>query len=103
MKEENQKYIDAHPELNSLLDEFVAAAIREKPSDLINFGSEFFTNLRDVTHAAAIAKGPSPVVFAGPSGVGKGTLVNLLMTRFPGLFGFSVSHTTRAPRYRRLF
>jgi guanylate kinase len=40
----------------------------------------------------------APLVFAGPSGVGKGTLVNLLMTRYPALFGFSVSHTTRQPR-----
>lgn len=39
-----------------------------------------------------------PVVFAGPSGVGKGTLVKMLMEKYPALFGFSVSHTTRAPR-----
>ena len=40
----------------------------------------------------------SPIVFAGPSGVGKGTLVKKLMDRWPSKFGFSVSHTTRAPR-----
>lgn len=40
-----------------------------------------------------------PVVFCGPSGVGKGTLIKMLMDRFPGgQMGFSVSHTTRAPR-----
>ena len=40
-----------------------------------------------------------PVVFCGPSGVGKGTLIQLLMERFPNdQFGFSVSHTTRTPR-----
>jgi Guanylate kinase len=40
-----------------------------------------------------------PVVFCGPSGVGKGTLIQLLMDRFPNdQFGFSVSHTTRPPR-----
>ena len=39
-----------------------------------------------------------PVVFAGPSGVGKGTIVKMLMDKYPSLFGFSVSHTTRAPR-----
>jgi guanylate kinase len=37
-------------------------------------------------------------VIAGPSGVGKGTLINLLLQQFPDTFGFSVSHTTRAPR-----
>jgi guanylate kinase len=40
-----------------------------------------------------------PVVFCGPSGVGKGTLIDMLFKRFPNdQFGFSVSHTTRNPR-----
>lgn len=42
--------------------------------------------------------GPLPIVVAGPSGVGKGTLIKLLMDKYPDLFGFSVSHCTRAPR-----
>lgn len=41
---------------------------------------------------------PRPVVFAGPSGVGKGTLIELLRKKYPTHFGFSVSHTTRKPR-----
>lgn len=39
-----------------------------------------------------------PLVIAGPSGVGKGTIVKMLMEKYPSAFGFSVSHTTRAPR-----
>lgn len=40
-----------------------------------------------------------PVVVCGPSGVGKGTLIEMLMKRFPNdQLGFSVSHTTRPPR-----
>ncbi|GAV57290.1 Guanylate_kin domain-containing protein [Cephalotus follicularis] len=39
-----------------------------------------------------------PVVISGPSGVGKGTLITMLMKEFPSMFGFSVSHTTRASR-----
>ncbi|CAN4118457.1 unnamed protein product [Withania somnifera] len=39
-----------------------------------------------------------PIVISGPSGVGKGTLISKLMKEFPFMFGFSVSHTTRAPR-----
>lgn len=39
-----------------------------------------------------------PVVIAGPSGVGKGTLIDRLMKEHPNCFGFSVSHTTRDPR-----
>ena len=41
------------------------------------------------------------MVICGPSGVGKGTLIDaILHEKFPASkkFGFSVSHTTRAPR-----
>ena len=54
--------------------------------------------------AAAPGKGaphdaplPSSLIVCGPSGVGKGTLVKQLMAS-SGSFGFSCSHTTRAPR-----
>ncbi|OCH91012.1 guanylate kinase [Obba rivulosa] len=39
-----------------------------------------------------------PLVISGPSGVGKSTLLQRLFAEFPDKFGFSVSHTTRAPR-----
>ena len=42
--------------------------------------------------------GPKALVIAGPSGVGKGTLIEMLKQEFPDSFGFSVSHTTRQPR-----
>lgn len=42
--------------------------------------------------------GPSALVIAGPSGVGKGTLIEMLKQEYPDAFGFSVSHTTRQPR-----
>ena len=55
---------------------------------------------------------PRPIVVAGPSGVGKGTLINKLLDHFTpesgrdvdeaqkggDYFAFSVSHTTRGPR-----
>uniref|UniRef100_A0A5B6ZW61 Guanylate kinase 1 n=1 Tax=Davidia involucrata TaxID=16924 RepID=A0A5B6ZW61_DAVIN len=43
-----------------------------------------------------------PIVISGPSGVGKGTLISKLMKEFPSMFGFSVSHTTRAPRNKEM-
>lgn len=43
-----------------------------------------------------------PIVISGPSGVGKGTLISMLMKEFPSMFGFSVSHTTRAPREKEI-
>ncbi|KAF2771360.1 guanylate kinase [Teratosphaeria nubilosa] len=41
---------------------------------------------------------PRPIVVSGPSGAGKSTLLKRLFETYPGRFGFSVSHTTRAPR-----
>lgn len=49
-------------------------------------------------NSLSMRAGPSAVVIAGPSGVGKGTLIDKLRKEFPKLFGFSVSHTSRAPR-----
>jgi len=40
----------------------------------------------------------TPLVFSGPSGVGKSTLLKKLFKEFPDSFSFSVSHTTRPPR-----
>lgn len=83
--------------MRSILDDFVAAVIAQKPSDLVKFGAHYFTMLRDSAASGGVV-GPAPLVLAGPSGVGKGTLVAKLMKSYPHCFGFSVSHTTRAPR-----
>ncbi|KAI1901973.1 hypothetical protein AGOR_G00039940 [Albula goreensis] len=53
--------------------------------------------MRDYTKQKAMA-GPRPVVLSGPSGAGKSTLLKRLMKEYEGVFGFSVSHTTRDPR-----
>lgn len=91
--EENRKYIDEHPELHSLVDQFVTACIHSKPTDIVKFGHFFFSDMRN-----SRGVGPCPIVIAGPSGVGKGTLITKLMEKFPKLFGFCTSHTTRQPR-----
>ncbi|KAL8280623.1 hypothetical protein RQP46_006946 [Phenoliferia psychrophenolica] len=39
-----------------------------------------------------------PIVLCGPSGTGKSTLLKKLFDQYPDKFGFSISHTTRAPR-----
>lgn len=39
-----------------------------------------------------------PLVIVGPSGTGKGTLIDHLTKKYPTQFGFSVSFTTRPPR-----
>lgn len=39
-----------------------------------------------------------PFIICAPSGAGKSSILNLLLTEFDYLFGFSISHTTRNPR-----
>jgi len=39
-----------------------------------------------------------PIVISGPSGVGKGTLIKMLMDKHDKVLGRKASHTTRAPR-----
>ncbi|XP_062850660.1 guanylate kinase isoform X1 [Trichomycterus rosablanca] len=46
----------------------------------------------------SVMAGPRPVVLSGPSGAGKSTLLKMLLKEHDGVFGFSVSHTTRKPR-----
>nr|XP_033787714.1 guanylate kinase isoform X2 [Geotrypetes seraphini] len=50
----------------------------------------------------AVMAGPRPVVLSGPSGAGKSTLLKRLLQDHEGVFGFSVSHTTRKPRPREV-
>lgn len=64
----------------------------ERPDDVKSFVVE---ELQAVVKT--VVKHP-PLVISGPSGAGKGTIIDLIMKAFPGKFCFSVSHTTRAPR-----
>ncbi|XP_062385593.1 guanylate kinase isoform X1 [Sardina pilchardus] len=54
--------------------------------------------MRFFSRIASAMAGPRPVVLSGPSGAGKSTLLKKLLNEFDGVFGFSVSHTTRNPR-----
>ena len=40
----------------------------------------------------------TPLLLVGPSGAGKGSILEHLTAAYPDKFGFSVSYTTRAPR-----
>ena len=76
----------------------MSAVLLEKPSNVFHFASSHFAELSPHNAITQSPAGYQPAVVCGPSGVGKGTLVGLLMKSYPGRFGFSVSHTTRAPR-----
>ncbi|KAI9922810.1 hypothetical protein PsorP6_002544 [Peronosclerospora sorghi] len=92
LKRDHDAYIEAHPEIKTLLSGFMSALLMEKPQGVVAFAAEYFSAFK------LISAELRPIVIAGPSGVGKGTLINLLLEKFPNTFGFSVSHTTRSPR-----
>ncbi|XP_004513776.1 guanylate kinase 1-like isoform X2 [Cicer arietinum] len=92
----------------SLKDRIVILKKNPKPDDhtwFLEVDTQYVRQQQKVlgTEVVAWSKGvigsvEKPVVISGPSGVGKGTLISMLMKEFPWMFGFSVSHTTRAPR-----
>lgn len=52
----------------------------------------------DAYSRASIRRRKRPVVITGPSGVGKSTMADLLMQRYPKTFTHCITHTTRPPR-----
>ena len=54
---------------------------------------------RALSHSTSSAPLIRPLAIAGPSGVGKGTLVKSLLSWHPALFGRKVSNTSRHPRH----
>ncbi|KAE8986949.1 hypothetical protein PR003_g23831 [Phytophthora rubi] len=92
LKKDYAAYVESHPEIKTLLSWFMSALLLEKPQDVVAFAADHFSAFQP-PHA-----GLPPIVIAGPSGVGKGMLINLLLEKFLDTIGFSVSHTTRGPR-----
>jgi hypothetical protein len=66
----------------------------EQPEDVFEYAKKFFSYFnyhKDIVRYR-------PLVITGCSGVGKGTLINMLIDRSPQLFELSISYTTRRPR-----
>ncbi|KAI0393657.1 THO complex subunit 1 transcription elongation factor-domain-containing protein [Xylariaceae sp. FL0594] len=62
-----------------------------------------FEEIKAEEGAAETAKGRrpengKPIIITGPVGVGKSTLVSMLLARQEGVFGQIIRHTTRSPR-----
>lgn len=92
LKEANMKYVNKHPELRTLLDEFSTAVLAEKPADIIKFGSRWFGSLRSG------GMGFAPLIVTGPSGCGKSTFCDMLLKDYPDIFAKPVQTTTRFPK-----
>jgi guanylate kinase len=92
LTEHHSEYLQGHPELQDLLNDFLSSTLLNKPDNIFTYARDFFSkfNLAPVR--------TKPLIVLGPSGVGKSTILTKLMQRFPETFEFSVSTTTRMPR-----
>lgn len=88
----HDQFIQHHPELQQILNDFVTEVLLHKPQDTISFARDYFSKYNP---DPLLNK---PLAIIGPSGVGKSTLIKALMEQFPGVFEFSISSTTRPPR-----
>eukprot|EP00727_Mastigamoeba_balamuthi_P007208 m51a1_g3107 putative guanylate kinase (737) ;mRNA; f:139385-142032 len=119
LRDSHRSYLQSHPEIKTLLADFIAAATVllaallplgfcsglgaeakpnqvTQPSDVVTFARDFFSPFSKTEPLPTPHL--MPIVLMGPSGVGKGTLKDRLVKEYPDDFGFSVSHTTRGPR-----
>ena len=53
---------------------------------------------RSSSATTTTARTLDPLIVCGPSGVGKGTIIERFMQDYSDKFAFTVSHTTRSPR-----
>ncbi|CAD8067368.1 unnamed protein product [Paramecium primaurelia] len=94
IKQEHIEYLKKHPELNQILNDFTSQIILEKPDNVYQYAKEYFSFFNQEKDL----KTCKPLIVSGASGVGKGTLLQMLFKQYPQQFVFSVSYTTRAPR-----
>lgn len=88
-------YVKKHPEIKTLLNDFMCAALLEKPDNIIHFGREHFLGVAPLP--PRLPEYYAPLVLFGPSGVGKRTLLKHLQTQFPNTFVLPIQHTSRLP------
>jgi len=94
IKKEHVEYLGQHPEIRELLNDFMSSLLLEKPGDVYDYAKEYFSFFNKEKEIVP----EKPLVLAGPSGVGKGTIVKWLLQSYPDKFELSVSYTTRQPR-----
>jgi len=94
VKKEHTTYINKHPEIRQLLNDFLSTVLLEKPDDVYAYAQEYFSYFNTEKEPEQY----KPLVLSGPPGVGKETLIQMLLKHFPDKFEVSISHTSRKPR-----
>jgi guanylate kinase len=80
LKENHNRYIERHPELQQILNDFISEVLLEKPADPIAFSREYFGKFNPNPEPFY------PLAILGPKGVGKKTFINKLLETYPDIF-----------------
>lgn len=88
LKEQHNLYLEKHPELQQILNDFISEVLLEKPDDPIEFSREYFSKFNPNPEPFY------PLAILGPAGVGKATFINKLLSTYPGIFALPLNITT---------
>ncbi|ETW41804.1 hypothetical protein PFNF135_03956 [Plasmodium falciparum NF135/5.C10] len=50
IKNENMKYMESHPELKDLLNDFISSILLHTPDDIFKYANEYFSNFKKKTN-----------------------------------------------------
>ena len=96
LKEDHFNYLDRQSDLRSIVGDFTAAILLEKPSRIFSFASEHFVALRASTTASPpMLNDGMPVLVV--TGAKQLQVLDMLNQQFPGRFLSPVMTTTRPP------
>ena len=109
LMQQHDQYITAHPEIREVLNDFLSAVLLSKPVSLnqLSFSSFPFLCLQDDVFVYAkeyfhpfnpTPLKNKPLILVGPSGVGKRTLIDLVLREYGDIFDRKRSYTTRPVR-----
>lgn len=66
LKKEHEAYVDAHPEIKTLLSSFMSALLLEKPSDVLAFACDHFATYKPANaNVSGLLACRSPVAVLG--------------------------------------
>jgi len=94
--ESHSEYIAKHPEIREVLNDFLSSVLLSKPNDVFVYAKEYFHPFNRTPLKQ------KPLILVGPSGVGKKTLIDYILTQYGDLFERKKSYTTRERRLAKL-
>uniref|UniRef100_A0A7S2SAF1 Guanylate kinase-like domain-containing protein n=1 Tax=Rhizochromulina marina TaxID=1034831 RepID=A0A7S2SAF1_9STRA len=98
LKSSYSKYIKNHPEIKSMLNDFMCAVLLEKPEDIFDFAESHFASLAPSKRAADTGEEVAPMVLTGPTGVGKKAIAKSLATLTEEHCSLPLWHFAREPQ-----